>query len=387
LALAETALREERYYDAHWLATLADRLARRGSVESAEAARLASLAWNFIDSLEPDARETHTYALYHLKRDGYEAMVSQDWIRGYYIFRDLRETIPQDPDVANYLSICESGTAQAAFFIDEMDMAIGELLTGAVFSIPLVPQGRIAGEDLPAGEAGGRRVVVRIESLSTFDDFSYAVGLEIAAFDETGRPVYRVETPYAKIIPMLVRDRSRVVFLLRGLDRLDSTLKYEPVWSGSPPANPGDAQIALDITYENFLLLSKARRRVNSLFMADLFAMGNSFGAYGYIPQVFQLEVLCRIVEPLFLLPLAAACIIIGWRFRAKRRPKFLGIPMLIILPLVFNGIVYLVRSLSNTLGLWLLLSLAFTAAAAIFIAGILLLFIIALIVLAAQYG
>jgi hypothetical protein len=60
---------------------------------------------------------------------------------------------------------------------------------------------------------------------------------------------------------------------------------------------------------------------------------------------------------------------------------------MMIVLPLVFNGIVYIVRSLTNTLGLWLLLLLPFTAAAAIFIAGILLLFIIALIVLAAQYG
>jgi hypothetical protein len=379
LGLAETAFAEERYYDAHWLATLADRLARRGSVESAAAARMASRAWNSIASLEPSAREVHAYSLYHLKRDGYEAMVSQDWIRGYYIFQDLKELTPQDPDVINYLSICENGAARIAFFTDEMDMGIGELLTGAVFSIPLT--------GLPAGEVSGRRVVVRIESLSTFDDFSYAVGLEIAAFNENGRPLYRAEAPYAKIIPMMVRDRSRVVFLLRALDRNDSSIWYEPVWSGTPPADLGDAQIALDITYENFLLLSKARRRVDSLFMSDLFAMGNNFEAYGYIPQVFQHEILRRIIEPLMLLPLGVAAIIIGWRFRAKKRPKFLGVPMLVILPLVFNWIVHVIRSLTNTLGLWLLLSLGFTIAVAAFVIGILFLFIIALIVLAAQYG
>ncbi|MDR3335680.1 MAG: hypothetical protein LBT16_00615, partial [Treponema sp.] len=189
LALAENALAEERYYDAHWLATLADRLARRGSVESAAAVRLASLAWNSIASLEPGARELHAYSIYHLKRDGYEAMVSQDWIRAYYIFRELRELTPQDPDVINYLSMCENGAARIAFFTDEIDMVIGELLTGAVFSIPLA-------------ETSSRRVVVRIESLSTFDDFSYAVGLEIAAFTESGSPIYRMEAPYAKIIPM-----------------------------------------------------------------------------------------------------------------------------------------------------------------------------------------
>jgi hypothetical protein len=60
---------------------------------------------------------------------------------------------------------------------------------------------------------------------------------------------------------------------------------------------------------------------------------------------------------------------------------------MLIILPLVFNWIVHVIRSLTSTLGLWLLLSLGFTAAAAAFVVGILFLFVIALIVLAAQYG
>jgi hypothetical protein len=269
----------------------------------------------------------------------------------------------------------EDGATQVAFFTDEIDMVIGELLTGAVFSIP------------PLGEGSGRRVVARIESLSTFDDFSYAVGLELAAFTENGRPLYSVKAPYAKIIPMLVRDKNRVVFLLRALDREDSSIRYEPVWSGSPPGDLGDVQIALDITYENFLLLSKARRRVDGLFMADLFAMGNSFGSYGYIPQVFQHEIIRRIIEPLMLLPLGIAAIIIGWRFRAKKRPKFLGIPMLVILPLVFNWIVHVIRSLTNTLGLWLLLSLGFTAAAIAFIIGILFLFIIALIVLASQYG
>jgi hypothetical protein len=74
-------------------------------------------------------------------------------------------------------------------------------------------------------------------------------------------------------------------------------------------------------------------------------------------------------------------------RFRAKRRPKFLGVPMLVILPLVFNWIVHVIRSLTNTLGLWLLLSLGFTTAIAVFVIGILFFFIIALIVLAAQYG
>jgi lipopolysaccharide export LptBFGC system permease protein LptF len=149
----------------------------------------------------------------------------------------------------------------------------------------------------------------------------------------------------------------------------------------------GEAQIALDTTYEHFLRLSKARRQVDSLFFADLLAMSKDFGNYGYIPQVFQAEIIRRIAEPVILLPLTILAIIIGWRFRAKTAPRYLGFPMLIIIPLVFNGVVHLIRSLTGVLGLALLLSLGFSPAITIFIAGSLLFFILSLIILASQKG
>jgi len=46
LALAQAALTEERFFDAHWLATMASRLASPNSPEDAAARRLSSLAWD-----------------------------------------------------------------------------------------------------------------------------------------------------------------------------------------------------------------------------------------------------------------------------------------------------------------------------------------------------
>jgi hypothetical protein len=372
LALAERALREERFYDAHWLANLGGRLARTGSAEAGEAARLASMAWNAISSLEPNAREARVYGLYHQKREGYEAMVSEDWVRAYYIFKDLAEKTPGDPDVANFMVMCERGVASVAFFTDEIQLAVGDILTGPVFSLP--------------GSPGGRSVL-RLSSLSAFSDFSFGMGMELVSYDARGDPAYTVEAPYVKILPITLGSSPRLLLLMRALDRRDERVRWEPVWTGAGRSGPGDAQMVLDMSYDQWLLLSKVPRGTENLLIGELFAAADTLGDYGYIPQVFQAEALRRFAEPAVFLPVAVLGIVIGWRYRAKKRSRYTGVPMLIILPLVFNGLVHVYRNAVNTLGIYLVISLGFPMAALIFITATVLLFILALISLAAQHG
>jgi hypothetical protein len=388
LDLARAALGEERYYDAHWLASLASRLARDGSMEAREAARVASLAWNAVSSLEPGLRETLNYSLYHLKRQGYEAMIADEWIRAYYIFRELSEETPDDPDVVKFLALSRQGAAGVAFFVDELEGDIGQNLTNAVFSIPLAPSARTLGSGAisEAGSFGGR-AVLRAESLLTYPDYSYAIGLDIIAFDGNNTPLYQAQARYAKFIPMTVQGKNRLVLLLRALDRYDETVRWEPAWEGSGRPDLGDAQIALDATYEQFLRLSRTPLRVDSLFWGDILAMGRDSGDYGHIPQVFQAEAIRRISGPLCLLPLSILAIVTGWRFRAATKPRFLGFPMLALIPLVFNGAAQIIYGFFGVLGLALLLSLGYSLAIGIFIGGSLILFVLSLILLAAQHG
>jgi hypothetical protein len=126
---------------------------------------------------------------------------------------------------------------------------------------------------------------------------------------------------------------------------------------------------------------------VDSLFLGDLLVMGRDFGNYGYIPQVFQAEIIRRISTPMTLLPLAILAIVIGWRFRATTRPNFLACPMLALIPLVFNGAAQLIQGFFNILGLALLLSAGFSLAIGVIIGGSLIFFILTMIVLAAQHG
>jgi hypothetical protein len=380
LTYAAEAMEAEKYYNAHWLATLAGQLAREGSPEASESARMASRAWNAITSLAPGAQEREAYFLYRLKNSGYEAMVSGDWIRAYYIFQELSGLTPNDPDAANYLARSRQGTAETAFFTDEMNLALGEILTGAVFSLPAGFR-NLQGRSIPGEEDS--RAVLRFSSIAASPDFSYGMELEYISVDSGGR-VTRAEAQYAKILPITLDDRPRTVVLMQALDRQDSSKRWGPSWSGIP-LSPESSRLILELSYENFLLLTQANRGLNNLFIGELWSAAGNLGDYGYIPEVFQAEIINRLNKPLFFLPLSILALILGWRFRARKRPRYLFIPMLALLPLVFNGIVHFCSTFLDTLGIWSVVYLGFTAALAAFIGGIAALFILFLIILAAQ--
>ncbi|MDR0390206.1 MAG: hypothetical protein LBH73_09050 [Spirochaetaceae bacterium] len=382
LTLARRALAEERYYDAHWFATLAKQLSGPESAEYGMSSQLASQAWNAIVSLEPNNRERQRYSLYHKKRDGYNALISEDWIRAYYIFKDLIESTPDDPDVGNFLSMSEAGVRGEAFFIDEMDTAIGEILNGAIFSLPRLPSGRL---------------VARFASLSSFKDFSYALGVEILGFSGESSLVYRVEAPYGKIFPLTVDipggENSHTVLLLRALDRENENQRWDSRWERAAGGGAGQeeelgsAQLVLDIGYDDFLLSVEARRDMAYLSIRDLLNGAKRLGTRGHIPELFQAEALHRLGEPLMFLPFAITAIIAGWRLRALKRPRYMGIPMFAIIPLVFAVLAAALRAAVHTVGSLLALTLPFPAALGVFIAVALTSFIVSLIVLAGQHG
>jgi hypothetical protein len=64
-----------------------------------------------------------------------------------------------------------------------------------------------------------------------------------------------------------------------------------------------------------------------------------------------------------------------------------MAIPMLGILPLVFNGAVHFSRSVLNQLGIWSVPIFGFTFSAIFFGAGIVVLLVVSLLILAAKHG
>jgi len=283
--------------------------------------------------------------------------VAGDWIRAYAIFQDLLKETPKDPDLEKFMGLTVKHLAEVAFFADEMDRQVSRPLSGPVFSLPA--RRLLPGPALPA--AGGR-IILRAASLSAFPDYAYLTGLELGSFDEAGRLQFGVKAPYVKLSPKALAGRERTVMVLRMLNREKPEVRWDPAWTGLLEEGPG--QLVLDLSYSQFLLLARAGDP-GRLFPQELWTMAGGFGDCGYVPEVFQGEILKRGMEPLLLLPLLVAALILGWRLRAAGGPSFLGIPLLLVLPLFFTGLFHYCRQFFTLIGLRLLLSLGFTAALA----------------------
>ncbi|MCL2229752.1 MAG: hypothetical protein FWC01_01515 [Treponema sp.] len=368
IAMSRNAFERERYFDAHWLANLGSRLAARNSVEAVAANALAGEAWEKIASLAPDKRETRIHELFQLKLDGYISMQTGDWIRAYYIFQELLSYTPDDPDAINFFKASETGAKETAFFIDEMELSVGEILTGAVFSLPV----------------GDNRAVMRFSSLTLTNDVAYGFGLSYMDVDEYMILKSNGTARYAKLIPITIHNKPQVLVLTHSLDRYNKDRFFESEWLvGREPLGG----IILDISYEDFLLTAKARHGLDNLQIDELFAAANRLNNAGYVQQIFQAEVLNRLGSALFFLPMAIFVIIISWRYRARQRPRYLFVLLLPVLPVVFNGFVFLYRSVFNTLGIWLVLTIGFSAALAVYIAILAVSLLVSLISLSAQHS
>ncbi|MDR2964226.1 MAG: hypothetical protein LBU88_00425 [Treponema sp.] len=367
LSMARAAFSERRFFDAHWLATLAGRLAVPGTPEVTTSARLSADAWNEISSLAPNFREEQKYKIYELKLEGYQAMNTGDWIRAFYIFQELIEISPDDPDVKNFLAASEIGAKETAFFIDEMELSLGDILTGAVFS-------------LPSNEG---RIVMRFDSLTTSDDVAYGMGFEYMSFDTYSQPVASVRSRYAKLQPIILNNNPQIMVLMHALDREDKNTSYDSEYLYGVKTPGG---ILLNFTFEDLMLLGELENGLSGLQMDALFKSAKIFNNAGYVYQIFHAEILNRLGSALFFLPMAIFIIVIGWRYRAMKRPRYLFAVMLLVLPVVFNGFVFIYRSVFNTLGIWLVLNMGFAGALTIYIVVLAAGLFASLITLAAQH-
>ncbi|MDR0409307.1 MAG: hypothetical protein LBH18_02790 [Spirochaetaceae bacterium] len=378
LRLTETALSEERFYDAHRLAVIAERLSVEGSNEAALAKRLAGTSWNAIETLEPDAAERERRSIYQRKKEGYEAMISGDWVHAYYTFRALLDDAPSDPDIRNFFDISTEGLGKTAFFIDEMER-LGTEISDPLFSLPLF-------------ETDGR-LVMRLASFSGTGDYSYGKGLDIAAFDANHNPLFRVSTPYVKFMPFYVDGKQYTVIYLQAWGRNYEQMHWEPVWEGTPPANTPQTQLALAISYDDFLLASAAGRNLDGFFIRDIWLFANRLASYGYVPEVYQAEIIYIVSEPLFFFPLAIFSLVISWNLRGRSRAgaksrgrvSFVVYPMLIALPFALNWIIHMMRGVMNMFGIFTLLSFGFWTGMLISLATAFTLFALGIVIMAAQ--
>jgi hypothetical protein len=368
---SEKALDEGRFYDAHWLANLALRLSKSGSAEAYSASRIASAAWNKISEVETDGMEDKLKRLYTQKRSGYEAASGGDWIRAYYNFSELLSIAPDDKDVQKYYALSLEGIKQTAFFIDEIEGKEDGGIENVIFSIPRLTE--------------GGRFVIHADYFTSFSGASYADQIEIAAFNGRNESAFKVSSSFAKIIGVNVNGKNRCAVLLRALDRKSDKFEWAPLWTDGEETAPGGYQILLDIDYEDFLLASEGAYETKGFFLSDFWEASKRLKPYGYASEVFEAEIIRSVNRALSFMPLSIFAIVIGWRFRSKKRPVFSGFPMAFILPVIFNALFNLVLSSTQNLCIIIIIYMGFSAAVTAALIVTVALFVISFLALAAQ--
>jgi hypothetical protein len=374
LEFADRALGGERYYDANWFADTASKLSAPGSVERARAARISSLSWNAIEKIEPNRVETRRHSLYKRKREGYEALVSGDAINAYYIFKVLQEEIPEDPDVQTYFDLSRQGLEAIAFFYDEFDLIAENAQSDAIFS-------------LPDDDSGGR-LVLRMASFASFENCAFGRELELIAVDAGRQPAFAVNAELVKIVPIVANGRNGTAILMRPVDRNDPDTEGRPQWTiYSGGGEAGKTLLFINLPYEDFVLAANAKRSTQGFFSSELWSAAAKLKPLGFIPQIFYAQMIRRFYLPAFFLPLSIFALIIAWKYRPKAKPRHTLIPMLFVLPLVFESLILLLMHIFNLLSIWTVVTVGWFAACLICAAATVALLFLSLFLLAAQRG
>ncbi len=376
LSKAEAALQDNRLFDAHWYATLAQRLSKGGSPMASQAERLAAETWNKIASTMPD--EEAAKAEFARKKYAYQATLAGDWIRAYYVFVDLRRRDPSDPELPGFIAQSEAGASSLSFFLDEASYDLGEVYTDVLFSVP---------------EDDGGRDVVFAKKFRAFQDAAYAEGLVAAGYDVTHRRVWTVSVPYAKFIPISTgspgdathTSRERSAVLLVGLDRTDEQKRSEPIYQGKGRQDDISTRLMLKAPFEDLLLAASVQRDLSALSLNDLDRAADRLRTLGFRAERFRGETITRLADVFSFLWLEIFALTMAWRLRSRKKFGFSFVLVVLVLFFVLDLAVQVLHHLSFLLSTALVALLPFGAALPVLIVTEFLVFLLAVVLLAAQ--
>jgi hypothetical protein len=344
------ALNNNDPFTAHYMALIAQRVAQLQNQTRDDAKRLAAQAWEAIGALEPSRDQQRARAVYNQKLSGYEALTREQPIKAYYIFKDLRENHPGDPDVKEYYRRSMQQARGKSYFIEEAER---------FKSNPGIR--KIVYMD-------NSRTLVFIEKLVLENGEHWAYGIELlrlsaagdtdAVTNEEAAGIFEhVSAPYGKI--------SGKSLIMKGIDRDNENRSIEPTVYVSRAENPLQTVVNLTPSIPELMRLSREQEFLNRLTLPDLLAIQPVITQFGYPAYRFEVLTLMRILEPFLFLIFASFAVAFGWHTRVYAQ----GFPWLVLivaplLPFIMNQIIILYEYLHKLLFTGVVLSFGFVSGA-----------------------
>ncbi len=327
-------------FTAHYMALIAQRLAQREEQTREDAKRLAARAWEAIGAMEPSREEQQARETYNQKVSGYEALTRQQPVKAYYIFKDLREKRPGDPDVKEYYRRSMQQAQQVSYFIDEAERFKSN---PGIRKIVYMDRSR---------------TLVYIEKLVIENGNHWAYGIELMNISETGTGVLEhMSVPYGKI--------SGETLIMKGIDRSNENRSIEPTVYVSQENDPLRTVLKLAPSIPQLMRLSREQEFLNRLTLPDLLALQPVITEFGYPAYRFEVLTLLRILEPFLFLIFATFAIAFGWHTRVHKS----GFPWLVLivaplLPFVLDRLIILYEHLHTLLLTAVVLNFGFVSGA-----------------------
>lgn len=328
--MANEFMENQEWFQAHYYAQQGLNLATPKDPNLDKLKIIVTDAWNNITELHKlDNRIEQLW--YEQKFQGYKALMANDYLTSYYIFRNLHQgskVMQQDPEVNFYLDVAARKIAEKAFFIDEtFEIGSFESANDVYFAFEY---------------KDGSKDIFYCKGISfvqdTGDAIQYLRGLTIESIDEKGNFYRSVSVPYAKVLPVSIKALNQVSREFMGIDEKTEHVPYIMLKSVSRDEGPvnlpeyvyGDGRVLtspeyliVPVPYKDFLLLEKATVNPDTIPLTDLFKMVSNISDYGFSKGLYGTSLMTRLLYPLFIFLLFIILGNLSWAMRVNSNQYF----------------------------------------------------------------
>ena len=321
LFISKRFMNKYDFYTAHYYAMRAYQLSAENAPYREEALRLAAQAWNQIEKGIAELTAEFDIRLYQAKKAGYEMLQQGNYIKAYYQFVNAKRMLEQnnplkkDPDIDRFIDITRKKVLEEVFFIDE------------TASLPLLETVRNIHFTVPA--SGTRASAqITIEGLSYITNKSireiYGRNCELTQYTADGRILYRARIPFIKLIPIESAEGEAMLrMLFRAVDKQHDKVVLKPiVLEGTMPIER-QTSLRLPFSYSDFELIIAANEGEKSMTLPQLYAFRQRGAQYGFPAQIYDRELLARIIDVFLILIISIYMLVLAWRFRVPPHRQF----------------------------------------------------------------
>jgi len=348
----------EEWFNAHYYAGIALQFATEKDPNLADIRHLRTDAWNKI-SEEHNVKKSESELIYEKKYEGYTALLEGNDLRAYYIFNELANStreLSTDPDVTFYLKVAENRVKEKYFFVDEtFELETLETANDVYFSYEY---------------RDGSIDIIYFKGMtsvkSTGNSVQYLRNLTVVSVDKKGNVQQTLKVPYAKVLPVSVKDINPLskeimnidesiefipYFMIKSVGRDKPNTEVNPVYTdadGNTRNEPGF--MVLPISYNDFTLFETSPANPQSLSMMNLYKVIRNASNYGFPAAVYTHVFMNRLFYALWVLCMFIFAGTIAWNTRIGATEYFrtswvFAFPLIIFVSLIYyDAFIYIME-------------------------------------------